>query len=200
ERPDFDQLKSHYNPQENEIRYFTGNDSIDTTPITKAYLKVRGIHLTKAEQYKQYIKQNYSPELIESFKEFHKMPESKKNHTGFNHSLTDTHFEQLANLINDIKLFTNQITKEQVKAMFDLSINAPIQVNHNPRLAWLFNCLKNAQLIADEWQSIVEQNNLFTGKKGSKITANNLAKSLSTINQQNKEIKQISKAVAAIKQ
>lgn len=123
------------------------------------------------------------------------MKKGKKPSNTFNHSLTDENFENLARLINDIELFTNATNKDQVTAIFNLSINEPIQVEHNPRLAWLFNCLRNKSLITDEWQSVIEQNNLFQGKRGGVIKAKGLSKYLTEVSQTDDAIKQISNII-----
>lgn len=120
---------------------------------------------------------------------------NNKTKKTFEHKLNDTQLGKLLILINSIKIFKVNLEIENLKQILECSINEPLQSNNNQHLSHLFNQLYTNNLICEDWQNIIEINDLFIGKKGAKITSNNLSVSLNKVNFTQTIIKKITTAI-----
>jgi len=133
---------------------------------------------------------------IFTLKELNKsIPKTNEPKKHFDHKLNDTQLGKLLILINSIKIFKVNLEIENLKQILECSINEPLQSNNNQHLSHLFNQLYTNNLICEDWQNIIEINDLFIGKKGAKITSNNLSVSLNKVNFTQTIIKKITTAI-----
>lgn len=134
------------------------------------------------EQISKFINEYLYIKYMPYLKKFIENDETKQSKITFNHSLNDSHFDAILTLVNSINIFSKTLSIDQLKSIFNCTHSSHFVVLSNQDLAHLFNCLKQNKFISSEWQSIIEKNKLFKGRKIQNtdrfMTAKNLSKSL----------------------
>lgn len=108
-------------------------------------------------------------------------PKAQKDKT-FNSKLTFTQIETLAIALNNIGLFTENIEASTLQSVFECKLKEPIQIENNRQLAYLFTALQAGGYVCNQWQSVIEQNNLFLSKNANPIKRGDLATAKSDSN------------------
>lgn len=162
-------------------------------------------HLGKVEPNRAIKKEAYLGG-VEHYEYFLKLKELRKkiengrdnNRLSLHCTLNDMQIELLTDCANKIGMFKNKIDFETMKAIFNCTLSEPLQLNNNTIAACFFNLL-SPQFICNEWQSIIEKNELLIGKRFAPMTAINLSKSLNNQNTQSEYYKIIVKTIKNIK-
>jgi len=80
-------------------------------------------------------------------------------------------------LIQNLKLFQQPFSLDDLKAIMTASTTKPYQVNNTQLFAYLFDRLHSENIISKNWQSIIAQNESIKGTRGKLIKANTLSAS-----------------------
>lgn len=96
------------------------------------------------------------------------------------YTFTEQQIEKLTNIFNlYISNHSLPITKEQIKSIFNRKeTDIPICVKNNRVLAFLLSRLEFKDMLNNNWQEEVENNNLFSSKKGKLLKAKDLSAAL----------------------
>ncbi len=108
----------------------------------------------------------------------------------FECTLNNNQINEIAQLIASINLFKDTPDIQTLKSLFAGELETPLYVNNNQNLAVLFNGLQPVY-ITRNWQSIIEKNKCFIGKKGKYLDAKNLSASLTNANRTTSDYKKI---------
>lgn len=119
-------------------------------------------------------------------------------HKTFESKLTDEEFEKILSLIQDIKLIEEPFGMNDLKNIFHSTTSKACNIKNNQHLAYLFSCLQR-DYITSNWQSVIEDNKCFKGRRNSFLTASNLSASLQKVNQQDTISKKISTTIKNLK-
>jgi hypothetical protein len=134
------------------------------------------------EQISKFINEYLYIKYMPYLKNFVENDETKQSKITFNHSLNDSHFDAILTLVNSINIFSKTLSIDELKSIFNCTHSSHFVVLSNQDIAYLFNCLQQNKFISSEWQSIIEKNRLFKGRKIQNtdrcMTAKNLSKSL----------------------
>ena len=101
----------------------------------------------------------------------------------FEHTLNDEQIESLVDCVNEVRMFKGEeVTFEQLKAIFGCNPVAPLKSNNNRLIAFFFDQLSNRSYITENWQSVIARNNLFLSpQKDSYLNQNDISAALSRV-------------------
>ena len=119
----------------------------------------------------------------------------------FQSDLTEEQIEILTTCINEIQLFTTNISSNILKDFFACKLKGVLKSNNNRQLAYLMQSLNLKGFITDEWQSAIARNELVLGKtKDTSLTRTDLSTATDQINmKQPKEWETIDKYIKQLK-
>ena len=101
----------------------------------------------------------------------------------FQSDFTEEQIEILTTCINEIQLFTTNISSNILKDFFACKLKGVLKSNNNRQLAYLMQSLNLKGFITDEWQSAIARNELVLGKtKDTSLTRTDLSTSTYQIN------------------
>ena len=119
----------------------------------------------------------------------------------FQSDFTEEQIEILTTCINEIQLFTTNISSNILKDFFACKLKGVLKSNNNRQLAYLMQSLNLKGFITDEWQSAIARNELVLGKtKDTSLTRTDLSTATDQINmKQPKEWETIDKYIKQLK-
>ena len=101
----------------------------------------------------------------------------------FQSSFTEEQIEFLTTCINEIQLFTTNISSKILKDFFACKLKGVLKSNNNRQLAYLMQSLNLKGVITDEWQSTIARHELVLGKtKDEPLTRTDLSTATDQIN------------------
>lgn len=101
----------------------------------------------------------------------------------FQSDFTEEQIELLTTCINEIQLFTTNISSKILKDFFACKLKGALKSNNNRQLAYLMQSLNLKGFIIDEWQSAIARNELVLGKtKDTPLTRTDLSTATDQIN------------------
>ncbi len=101
----------------------------------------------------------------------------------FQSDFTEEQIEILTTCINEIQLFTTNISSNILKDFFACKLKGVLKSNNNRQLAYLMQSLNLKGFITDEWQSAIARNELVLGKtKDTSLTRTDLSTATDQIN------------------
>ena len=94
---------------------------------------------------------------------------------GFNSRFTIKQTKMLSELFNNFGVFQPAVNPTTLAALFSGKLKKPL-VDRNARLlCYIMDCLSQALLITNIWQSVAERTECFVSVKGRPITRNTLS-------------------------
>ena len=101
----------------------------------------------------------------------------------FQSDFTEEQIEILTTCINEIQLFTTNISSNILKDFFACKLKGVLKSNNNRQLAYLMQSLNLKGFITDEWQSAIARNELVLGKtKDTSLTRTDLSTATDQVN------------------
>lgn len=101
----------------------------------------------------------------------------------FQSDFTEEQIELLTTCINEIQLFTTNISSKILKDFFACKLKGALKSNNNRQLAYLMQSLNLKGFITDEWQSAIARKELVLGKtKDTPLTRTDLSTATDQIN------------------
>lgn len=94
---------------------------------------------------------------------------------GFNSRFTIKQTKMLSELFNSFKVFQPEIDAKTTAALFSGKLKKPLVVRNARLLCYIMDCLSQALLISNIWQSVAERTECFMSVKGRPITRNTLS-------------------------
>lgn len=95
--------------------------------------------------------------------------------TGFFATFSDKQLTALSDLFNSFKVFQPEIDAKTTAALFSGKLKKPLVVRNARLLCYIMDCLSQALLISNIWQSVAERTECFMSVKGRPITRNTLS-------------------------
>ena len=127
----------------------------------------------------QELNKEFNTTQIESLdKNDSKTKEKEKN---FHCKFDDDEIGLLTCCINEARIFTETVTPETVKHLFECTLSNPLQVSNNRLLAYFFASLDDRSLITHNWQSVCKSNNLFISLNGKPLNQSDLSSATNII-------------------
>lgn len=94
----------------------------------------------------------------------------------FRSSFSKKEIELLTNCINEVQLFTTEVTFDILSDFFSCTLDGALKSNNTRLLTYLMAELGNRKYITYEWQSVIANNKLVLGKiKDKFLTRNDLS-------------------------
>ncbi len=106
----------------------------------------------------------------------------------FEADLSAEQLDILTECCNKAAIFTRKIEKWELEDILLCIQKEPLQLDVNKHIAFLFNELKEHNLICHTWMSVAERYRCFISKKGSPITSKDLSSALSNASTIKKEV------------
>lgn len=110
-------------------------------------------------------------------------------------NLKPEQLNKILDLVKDIKLFNEPFLQTDLSNVFNNITGLGIKVNNNSNLAYLFSCLKDKELICNNWQKVLDHNQCFKGNRNAYMKAKSFSKALTQIDILSNEYKKINKAL-----
>ena len=85
----------------------------------------------------------------------------KEEKSTFEHQLNPAQIELLAECLNDVRMFPENITSQTLENIFACNLSQPLKARNNRLLAYFFSALDDRSLITRNWQSVIDKNSLF---------------------------------------
>ena len=116
-------------------------------------------------------------------------PETPQTLPNFEHDLTDTQFEHLTSIINELHIFREEnITTEQIKSIFNCFPTVILKSKNNRLLAHLFDQLSRREYITEDWQAVIARNMLFkSSQKDDFLNQNDLSSATNKVQNMEKQ-------------
>lgn len=95
--------------------------------------------------------------------------------TGFFATFSDKQLTALSELFNSFKVFQPEIDAKTTTALFSGKLKKPLVVRNARLLCYMMDCLSQALLITNIWQSVADRTECFVSVKGNPITRNTLS-------------------------
>lgn len=116
-------------------------------------------------------------------------PDTPQTLPNFEHDLTDTQFEHLTSIINELHIFREEnITTEQIKSIFNCSPTVILKSKNNRLLAHLFDQLSRREYITEDWQAVIARNILFkSSQKDDFLNQNDLSSATNKVQNMEKQ-------------
>lgn len=93
-------------------------------------------------------------------------PVDKEPTYTFEHTLNDNQIKSLVGCVNEVKMFKGEeVTFEQLKAIFDCNFIIPLESNNNRLIAHFFDRLSYRNYITENWQVVIAKNKFFFSSK-----------------------------------
>src|SRR5690606_4739784 len=84
--------------------------------------------------------------------------------------------------LKELRVIDESITTEELSALFlRQQLDNPIVIQHNGRLAYIFERLVDKKLMPSSWGAIAERGNFFASKNGTSLKSSNFSASKSVI-------------------
>lgn len=94
---------------------------------------------------------------------------------GFNSRFTIKQTKMLSELFNNFGVFQPAVNPTTLAALFSGKLKKPLVVRNARLLCYIMDCLSQALLITNIWQSVAERTECFVSVKGRPITRNTLS-------------------------
>lgn len=94
---------------------------------------------------------------------------------GFNSRFTIKQTKMLSDLFNNFGVFQPAVNPTTLAALFSGKLKKPLVVRNARLLCYIMDCLSQALLITNIWQSVAERTECFVSVKGRPITRNTLS-------------------------
>ena len=94
---------------------------------------------------------------------------------GFNSRFTIKQTKMLSELFNNFGVFQPAVNPTSLAALFSGKLKKPLVVRNARLLCYIMDCLSQALLITNIWQSVAERTECFVSVKGRPITRNTLS-------------------------
>lgn len=94
---------------------------------------------------------------------------------GFNSQFTIKQTKMLSELFNNFGVFQPAVNPTTLAALFSGKLKKPLVVRNARLLCYIMDCLSQALLISNIWQSVADRTECFVSVKGRPITRNTLS-------------------------
>ena len=94
---------------------------------------------------------------------------------GFNSRFTIKQTKMLSDLFNNFGVFQPAVNPTILAALFSGKLKKPLIVRNARLLCYIMDCLSQALLITNSWQSGADRTECFVSVKGKPITRNTLS-------------------------
>jgi hypothetical protein len=94
---------------------------------------------------------------------------------GFNSRFTIKQTKMLSELFNNFGVFQPAVNPTTLSALFSGKLKKPLVVRNARLLCYIMDCLSQALLITNIWQSVADRTECFVSVKGKPITRNTLS-------------------------
>lgn len=94
---------------------------------------------------------------------------------GFNSRFTIKQTKMLSELFNNFGVFQPAVNPTTLAALFSGKLKKPLVVRNARLLCYIMDCLSQALLITNIWQSVADRTECFVSVKGKAITRNTLS-------------------------
>jgi len=94
---------------------------------------------------------------------------------GFNSRFTIKQTKMLSELFNNFKVFQPAVNPTTLADLFSGKLKKPLVVRNARLLCYIMDCLSQALLISNIWQSVADRTGCFVSVKGKAITRNTLS-------------------------
>lgn len=94
---------------------------------------------------------------------------------GFNSRFTIKQTKMLSELFNNFKVFQPAVNPTTLADLFSGKLKKPLVVRNARLLCYIMDCLSQALLISNIWQSVADRTGCFVSVKGKPITRNTLS-------------------------
>ncbi len=94
---------------------------------------------------------------------------------GFNSRFTIKQTKMLSELFNNFGVFQPEIDAKTTTTLFSGKLKKPLVVRNARLLCYIMDCLSQALLITNIWQSVADRTECFVSVKGKVITRNTLS-------------------------
>ena len=94
---------------------------------------------------------------------------------GFNSRFTIKQTKMLSESFNNFGVFQPEIDAKTTTALFSSKLKKPLVVRNARLLCYIMDCLSQALLITNIWQSVADRTGCFVSVKGKPITRNTLS-------------------------
>ena len=94
---------------------------------------------------------------------------------GFNSRFTIKQTKMLSELFKNFGVFQPAVNPTTLAALFSGKLKKPLVVRNARLLCYIMDCLSQALLITNIWQSVAERTECFVSVKGRPITRNTLS-------------------------
>lgn len=94
---------------------------------------------------------------------------------GFNSQFTIKQTKMLSELFNNFGVFQPAVNPTTLAALFSGKLKKPLVVRNARLLCYIMDCLSQALLITNIWQSVADRIGCFVSVKGKPITRNTLS-------------------------
>lgn len=95
--------------------------------------------------------------------------------TAFLAAFNQKQLNALADLFNSFKVFQPEIDAKTTAALFSGKLKKPLVVRNARLLCYIMDCLSQALLISNIWQSVADRTECFVSVMGKPITRNTLS-------------------------
>lgn len=95
--------------------------------------------------------------------------------TGFFATCSDKQLTALSDLFNSFGVFQPAVNPTILAALFSGKLKKPLVVRNARLLCYIMDCLSQALLITNIWQSVADRTGCFVSVKGKPITRNTLS-------------------------
>lgn len=84
--------------------------------------------------------------------------------------------------LKELQIIGESVTMEELSALFlRQQLDKPIVIQHNGRLAYIFDRLVDKKLMPSSWGAIAERGNFFASKNGTSLKSSNFSASKSVV-------------------
>lgn len=112
----------------------------------------------------------------------------------FQCNFTILQLELLTQYINELHLFYNDVTNEEIKQLFIGKLRYPLRSANNRIVAFFFDALCSQNLICKQWQNVIDQNNLIlSSADGRPLSYTKISSALNVAKQDNRSVYDIIK-------
>lgn len=74
---------------------------------------------------------------------------------------TSLQLDLLTQYVNDLHLFSSDVTNEEIRQLFSGKLCRPLKSTNNRMVAFFFDALCGQSLICKQWQGVISRNNLI---------------------------------------
>lgn len=150
-----------------------------------------------AFEFADYLTIQHELDTTEVSSDYNNLPYRKNvivSERNFQCCFTTLQLNILTQYVNELHLFSTDVTNEEIKQLFVGKLCYPLRSANNRIVAFFFDALCSQNLICKQWQNVIDRNNLIlSSASGRPLNSSKISSALNMAKQDNRSVYDIIK-------